>query len=208
MTPTPLPGSRPRQPTAATGRRPVDTETTNGIPSGFAHDEQGAQSAASNYAVALGSDAMIKPASRHELLTAIYTTDAATQLKDALDKAYSPQVLGTMGLDSDGNPPQGSTFVSRTIPVGAKVLKYSTDHTRIAVWFLGLTGVAGDKSTEPVTSTWKTSTFDLQWSSDDWKIVSDTEKNGPAPVPGDDRASSADEIAKAVEGYGGFTYAR
>jgi hypothetical protein len=194
--------------TAPTGERPVGTATAAGIPSGFAHDQQGAQSAATNYAVALGSDAMVRQDSRHQILAALYTADAAGRLTDALDKAYSPDVLGTMGLDAHGNPPQGNTFVSRTIPVGTKVLQYAADRARIAVWFMGLTGVAGEKSTDPVTSTWKTTTFDLQWSDNDWKIVSDTETNGPAPVPGDDRASSADEIAQAVEGYGGFTYAR
>lgn len=193
--------------TAATGERPVSTKTA-GIPSGFAHDQQGAQSAATNYAVALGSDAMVRKDSRHQIVAALYTTGAADQLIDALDKAYSPEVLGTMGLDADGNPPRGNTFVSRTIPVGTKVEHYTNDRAKIAVWFMGLTGVAGEKSTEPVTSSWQTTTFDLQWSNNDWKIISDTETNGPAPVPGDDRASSADEIAQAVEGYGGFTYAR
>jgi hypothetical protein len=48
----------------------------------------------------------------------------------------------------------------------------------------------------------------LEWTGGDWKIVSHSQKDGPAPVPGDDRASSADDIAKAVEEYGGFTYAR
>ncbi|MGP3638646.1 hypothetical protein ACTU45_36115, partial [Streptomyces sp. 24-1644] len=39
-------------PTAATGTKPVQGKS-GAIPSGFAHDEQGAQSAAANYAVAL-----------------------------------------------------------------------------------------------------------------------------------------------------------
>ena len=37
---------------------------------------------------------------------------------------------------------------------------------------------------------------------------SSSQKDGPTPVNGDNRASTADEIAKAVEEYGGFTYAR
>src|SRR4051794_38037832 len=40
------------QPTAPTGEQPVDG-TMNGIPSGFDQTEQGAESAAANYAVAL-----------------------------------------------------------------------------------------------------------------------------------------------------------
>src|ERR1044072_5998423 len=40
--------------TAASGTRPVK-EKTGGIPAGFGRDEEGAQSAAANYSVALGS---------------------------------------------------------------------------------------------------------------------------------------------------------
>src|SRR5688500_12207634 len=44
-------------PTAASGEQPVQSKA-GGIPTGYAHDEQGAQSAAANYAAALGSDGM------------------------------------------------------------------------------------------------------------------------------------------------------
>ncbi|MEV5986087.1 hypothetical protein AB0L85_13825 [Streptomyces sp. NPDC052051] len=194
-------------PTAASGAHPVRTKT-EGIPSGFGHDEEGAQSAAANYAVALGSDAMFKTDSRRALLKRLYTPDAAARLQGAMDQAYSADLLGKMGLDADGNAPAGSTFVSRVVPVGTTVQRYSADNAKVAVWYLGLIGMSGEKSTDPITSTWKTWTFDLQWSNGDWKIVSDEQKNGPAPVPGDDRAAGSDEIRKATEEYGGFTYAR
>ena len=38
--------------------------------------------------------------------------------------------------------------------------------------------------------------------------VSYAAKDGPNPVPGDDRAADSDEITKAIDEYGGFTYAR
>ena len=47
--------------TAASGQKPVDGKAA-GIPSGFAHDKQGAESAAANYAVALGSAEMFDKA--------------------------------------------------------------------------------------------------------------------------------------------------
>ena len=50
-------------------------------------------------------------------------------------------------------------------------------------------------------------TLKLQWDNG-WKAGSFSQKSGPAPVNSDDTASTADEIAKAVEQYGGFTYAR
>ncbi|MFS4109823.1 hypothetical protein [Streptomyces sp. PD-S100-1] len=193
--------------TAATGRKPVTTKTA-GIPSGFPHDEQGAQSAAANYAVALGSTGMFDKTSRHSLLNLLYTPDAAAKLQGPMDQAYSTGFLAKMGLDANGKAPSGSTFVSRVAPLGTTVQQYGDSAARVAVWYVGLIGMSGEGSTDPVTASWKTWTFDLQWAGNDWKIVADSQKDGPAPVPGDDRAATSDEISKAIEEYGGFTYAR
>ncbi|MCX5091258.1 hypothetical protein OOK36_20610 [Streptomyces sp. NBC_00365] len=200
-------GASKTSPTAPSGQRPVDTNT-GGIPTGFAHSEQGAQSAAANYAVALGSTSMFQKAGRHSLVDTLYTSDAAGRLQGPLDDAYSTSFLNKLGLDASGNAPQGSTFVSRTIPVGSKVEQYSATDAKVSVWYLGLIGMSAQNSTDPVTSTWKTWTFELQWSGGDWKIVTDSQKDGPAPVPGDDKAATSDEISKVIEEYGGFTYAR
>ncbi|MGW7240600.1 hypothetical protein [Streptomyces sp. NPDC054804] len=202
-------GGRPTtSSTAASGTKPVETKNTEGIPAGFAHSAQGAQSAAANYAVTLGSTGMFNKDNRHRIVTGLYTSTAANNLQSAMDSAYSANFLSKMGLDANGNPPQGSTFVSRTVPVGTEIQQYSDSSAKIAVWYMGLIGMSGNSSTNPVTTTWKTWTFDLQWTGGDWKISADTQADGPAPVPGDDQAATSDEISKAVEQYGGFTYAR
>ncbi|POX52771.1 hypothetical protein C3489_17525 [Streptomyces sp. Ru71] len=193
--------------TAATGTKPVQTNTA-GIPTGFAHDQQGAQSAAANYAVTLGSTDMFHRDSRHGILTALYTPSASAKLQGPMDAAYSADFLDKLGLDQNGNAPAGNTFVSRVVPVGTTLQQYSDNTAKVAVWYMGLIGMAGEKSTDPVKSTWKTWTFDMQWADNDWKIVTDSQQDGPAPVPGDDRAASSDEISKAIQEYGGFTYAR
>ncbi|MFI6491514.1 hypothetical protein [Streptomyces sp. NPDC050564] len=194
-------------PTAASGTRPVESKAA-GIPSGFAQSEQGAQSAAANYAVALGSADMFNKARRDQILEAIITPSRVTDFEATLDKAYTPQFNKNVGLNEDGSAPHGYTFVSRTSPIGTKVTASSSDAATVEVWCGGLLGLAGQNSTNPVTSSWFTITMKLRWTGGDWKIVTHSQKDGPAPVPGDDRASSADDIAKAVEEYGGFTYAR
>ncbi|MEU0835586.1 hypothetical protein [Streptomyces sp. NPDC005969] len=194
-------------PTAATGTKPV-TGKNGTIPAGFAHDEQGAQSAASNFAVALGSVEMFKKDSRHEIVDTVYTAEAAKRLKDPQDAAYSGDFLAKLGLDANGNAPQGSTFISRTIPVGTKLESFGGDTAKVAVWYTGLIGMSGPGSTDPVRTTWKTWTVELKWTADGWRAANDSQKDGPAPVPGDVAASTSDEISKAVEEYGGFTYAR
>ncbi|MCY0920993.1 hypothetical protein OS965_22880 [Streptomyces sp. H27-G5] len=193
--------------TSPTGTQPV-TGKSNGIPKGFSQDEQGAQSAAANYAVALGSEGMLKKDSRHTLVDGIYTPEAAARLKGPQDAAYSTEFLAKLGLDANGNPPQGSTFVTRTVPIGTRVESYGPTATKIAVWYTGLVGMSGTKSTDPVRTTWKTWTFELSWVGESWRVVSESQQDGPAPVPGDMAASSSDDISKATKEFGGFTYAR
>ncbi|MGW5424362.1 hypothetical protein [Streptomyces sp. NPDC003943] len=199
--------ARSAAPTAATGVRPV-TGKNGEIPTGFARDEQGAQSAATNYAVALGSVDMFQRGPREAIVRAIHDPAVADGLVRRLDESYSAAFLANVGLTADGLAPSGLTFVSRTIPVGAKVKDYTGDTATVEVWCTGLVGLAGEGSTKPVTSTWFTITEKLKWVGGDWKIDSSEQAEGPTPVNGDNRASMADEIAKAVEGYGGFTYAR
>ncbi|KIF01579.1 membrane protein [Streptomyces sp. RSD-27] len=208
-TPEPPTSNKPptTNPTNPTGTTPV-TAKSAGVPKGFAHDEQGAQSAAANYTVALGSDGMLKKDVRHALVDGIYTPEAAAQRKGQQDTAYSAGFLATLGLDAGGNAPQGSTFVTRAVPIGTRVESYTPTTAKVSVWYTGLVGLSGAKSTTPVRTTWKTWTFELTWAGDDWKVASDHQQDGPAPVPGDNAASSSDDISKAVQEFGGFTYAR
>ncbi|GGV84644.1 hypothetical protein GCM10010294_62980 [Streptomyces griseoloalbus] len=193
--------------TAPSGEKPVDTKST-GIPSGFAHDRQGAESAAANYAVALGSAEMFNKDRRDAILQSIIVPARVADFEATLDKAYTSEFNKNVGLNEDGTTPKGFAFVSRTSPIGTKVTESSADTATVEVWCSGLLGLAGESSTNPVTSSWFTITIQLEWTNDDWKIVTHSQKDGPAPVPGDARASSADEMAKAVQEYGGFTYAR
>ncbi|RPK79365.1 hypothetical protein EES45_16115 [Streptomyces sp. ADI97-07] len=194
-------------PTAATGTKPVQGADGT-IASGFAHDEQGAQSAAANYAVALGSAEMFDKVQRDNILQVTHVPAVVSSLQADMAKAYSPGFLANVGLDEDGGTPTGLTFVSRTVPVGTKVTAQSENAATVEVWCTGLVGMAGEGSTKPVTATWFTITENLKWVGNDWKIESSAQAEGPTPVSGDNRASTADDIAGAVEGYGGFTYAR
>ncbi|MDQ0985389.1 hypothetical protein [Streptomyces sp. V2I9] len=194
-------------PTAATGTKPVQGKNGT-IPSGFARDEQGAQSAAANYAVALGSAEMFNAETRRGIIDATHDPAVVSKLQADLDAAYSPSFYANVGLTEDGTPPPGLTFVSRTVPVGTKVVETNEDTATVEVWCTGLVGLAGEGATKPVTGTWFTITQKLKWTAGDWKISSSSQTEGPTPVNGDNRASTADDMADAVDGYGGFTYAR
>ena len=194
-------------PTSATGVRPV-TGKNGQIPTGFAHDQQGAQSAASNYAVALGSDGMFNEDRRHEIVETVAEQGSRSQLQSGFDADYSPEFLKQIGLSPDGSAPTGSTFVSRTVPVGSKVNNYSDNTADVDVWCVGMFGLTGESSTKPVTNGWFTISFKLKWSGSDWKVLSTAQKTGPTPVNGDNPVSGSEEISDAVKEFGGFTYAR
>ncbi|MFD7031744.1 hypothetical protein ACFWAR_27335 [Streptomyces sp. NPDC059917] len=194
--------------TAATGTTPVDGKNGT-IPRGFAHNEQGAQSAAANFAVALSSDGMFDPERRKAIVEAVYPPDVVGARQGELDRVYSGQdFLARIGLDATGKAPKGLTFVSRTSPVGTKVEKFEGDTASVSVWYSSLFGLAGEGSTNPVSESWYTNTFELKWVNGDWKVSTFTQKDGPAPVGRDQNAATADEMAKAVSQFGGFTYAR
>ncbi|WP_326808112.1 hypothetical protein OHB04_22170 [Streptomyces sp. NBC_01775] len=201
-------GGAQAQPTAPTGQKPVKPGTDTPA-SGFAHTEQGAQSAAANYAVALSGDGMFADSTRQKIVKAVYAPRVASDRMDDLDRVYTdPKFLRGIGLKKDGSAPKGSTFVARTIPVGAKVLDYKDNKARVAIWYSSLFGLAGEGSKTPVTESWYTNTFELSWLDGDWKVADFKQKEGPTPIGKDQAASSADEMADAVERFGGFTYAR
>ncbi|MFF5938796.1 hypothetical protein [Streptomyces sp. NPDC012508] len=196
-----------RNPTSATGVRPV-TGKNGQIPTGFARDEQGAQSAAANFSVALVSADILKPDRRREIVRQLFVQDKVAELEGSFDKAYNRDFLDKLGLDANGNAAAGLTYVSRTAPVGTKVTQFSEGAATVEVWCTGVFGTAGVSSTNPVTNDWFTITLALRWADNDWKVETFSQKEGPAPVNTDRTASDADAIAKAVEEYGGFTYAR
>ncbi|GHF19162.1 MULTISPECIES: hypothetical protein [Streptomyces] len=194
--------------TAPTGTKPVEGKGASGLPSGFAHSEQGAASAAANFAVSLVSADILKPQRRHQIVEQIFTGDKAPELQTKLDAAYSKDFLAKLGLNENGDAAKGMTYVSRTVPVGTKATEYSDSSASVDVWCTGVFGTAGTGSTTPVANDWFTMTIKLRWVDNDWKAEAFSQKDGPAPVNSDRTASTADEIAKAVEQYGGFTYAR
>ncbi|MFI1017878.1 hypothetical protein [Streptomyces sp. NPDC020965] len=199
---------RGADPTAATGVKPVKG-LSEGIPTGYARDAQGAQSAATNYLVALGSDGMYEDDRRDRIVNTVYAPAVATTRRNGLDKVYSDEkFLTRIGLTPEGTAPTGMTFISRFNPMGSKVEKIGSDSASVSVWYSALFGLAGEGSKSPVTESWYTNTFELKWVGGDWKVTDFTQKDGPAPVGRDQTASGAEEMAEAVQQFGGFTYAR
>ncbi|MBW1599328.1 hypothetical protein [Streptomyces sp. JJ38] len=203
-------GGAQANPTAPSGVAPVDPRGP-GVPSGFPRTEQGAQSAAANYVVALTGDGMYDARTRTSIVDTVFAPDLSAERLASLDNVYSdPDFLRRIGLNEDGSAPEGSTFVSRANPIGSDLVAYdaSGGTATVAVWYVTLFGISGEDSRNPVTEAWYTNTFELRWTEGDWKVVELEQQDGPTPVGRDQRASSAEEMAEAQKRFGGFTYAR
>ena len=193
--------------TAPSGQQPVGT-TANGIANGFPHTDQGAQSAATNYAVAIGSADMFRTDARHTIVATVADPAVVAALQARLDQGFGGDTAARYGLDAQGKAPKGLAFVSRTVPVGTKAVAYTESDAKVEIWCTGLTGIAGERSTQPVTENWFTLTLSLRWTGGDWKLTDFARAQGPAPVPADQQAATAEEITGAVQQFGGFRYAR
>ncbi|MBC3843534.1 hypothetical protein GXW82_35015 [Streptacidiphilus sp. 4-A2] len=191
--------------TAPTGTQPVST-SQDGIATGFPHTSEGAQSAAVNYSVALGSSEMYTTASRHAILQTIMDPATEAQLQSTTDSQYA-SLNKTLGLNN-GVAKAGLALVSRPLPVGTKADGYSGEVATVEVWSDQLGGLAGTGSTQPVTEYWYTLTMHMHWIDGDWKVTSYTTVDGPAPIGANQQVSSANAISGAVSQFGGFRYAR
>ena len=209
-------GDRPRRsrrlaarrhgPQARAARPPTRDEAgrrarRRGIPSGFAQTEQGAQSAAANYAVALGGGGHVQRGPPARDRADVYDPLVASRAAGASWTRRTPtSFLDKLSASTpDGNAPSGLTFVSRTVPVGTKVTGFAaTRRHDVEVWCTGLCRHwPAQGSTNPVTTAWFT--IDREASVDGRRLEGRSRpprRTGPAPVSGDDQASTADEIAR------------
>ncbi|MBF9072320.1 hypothetical protein [Streptacidiphilus fuscans] len=191
--------------TAPTGTQPVTT-TQNGIGVQYPHTSEGAQSAAANYSVALGSSEMYATASRHAIVATVTDPSVTSTLQGQFDSSYAAQAA-KLGL-TNGQASGGLVFVCRPNPVGTKLDSYSQDKATVEIWTNGLIGLAGQGSTSPVTEFWFTMTLQLHWANGDWKVLAYSQVDGPTPVSGNQPASDSTTIANAATQFGGFRYAR
>jgi hypothetical protein len=180
--------------------------TAAGVPVGYSHDAAGAEAAAANYVVALGSANMVSSATRKPMVAALADPQVEAAMQAQLDQAYG-STLGRFGLDAEGRAPKGQTFVSRALPIGVRADAVASDTARIEVWSAGLIGLSGRGSAQPIAATWTTTTVSLRWVDGDWKWTTASQEDGPTPVQGSQPASSADAIANAANEFGGLRYA-
>ncbi|MFD4143037.1 hypothetical protein [Streptomyces sp. NPDC058572] len=167
-----------------TGTGTPAPSTASSSASAMVPSERGAAATAARYAATLGGESMFIPDARHAIVDSIADPEKRTELQSTLDADYTADFNKRIGLDSSGRPPQGRTFVSRTMPAGTTVKAYDGASATVDVWCSGLFGVTGKTSKAPVTTNWFTMTITLKWSANSWKLTELTQTEGPDPKAG------------------------
>lgn len=140
--------------------------------------EDDAVRAAQSVVRRLGSRDMYDERSRLDLLAA----SLSPALFASTERAYL-LVGETLGLRADGTSGDGA-LVARLVPVGHRVLQRRPDEVVVAVWTVGLLGVAGPTSPKPVQATWSTETLTMRRQAGRWVCTRLVHEDGPAPVAG------------------------
>lgn len=102
-----------------------------------------------------------------------------------------------LGLDERGRTDDGS-LVARLVPAGTRVVEQDADSAVVAVWTVGLLGVAGPMSPHPVVATWSTDTLTLRRESGRWVVTALVHDDGPAPVGGAQVPAAPTELLRHV----------
>ena len=187
-------GSNPSVPelaptTATSGPGPWSIE--GGIPTGFARTQQGAIAAAASYTtigqalIDLAPTQLPDPVRRYaaaatapEQITAL--TDDMAALRQTLDKG------------------SGRTRYVKAV-LATRLTDYTDERATVRVWNVGVFWRHGAADPQ---ADWTTSTFQLLWEDDTWKVLTETTESGPAPAPnGGTPPVAAAELDRLLTGF-------
>jgi hypothetical protein len=172
-----------------------------GLPVGFAHTSDGAIAAAAAYS-ALNTEMLFRTeADVRSIARRMATTSAA----DAVEQAVLAPFRGTrQGLAAAGLlNPKGKAML-RSVPIGNRLVSYSPAVARVDVWNVGL--VAIDVAESQPTALWQTTSFELAWQNDDWKVSSVKVADGPAPAATKSVPSVTADFLAQAETLKSFVY--
>jgi len=183
-------GGSYQQPTPS-APAPGPREYVDGIPSGFARTSEGARAAGVHFV--LTGQTMIS-------MVPTRVPDAIRSMA-AIGSADSQVAEAQEQLRLLRERLAGGTTPIRYLQsiVAARVDAFTPDRARVSVWSVGVlsrTGVAQPQAG------WTTSTFELVWERDDWRIWDNTITPGPTPaLNASALPSSAEQLDQALVGF-------
>ena len=177
------------------GRLPPGTASTEARRAGHPRTTEGAVTAATAYASALGGPAILDPGAVRTVLAEIASSKSRAELIRAYESAAS-QARERLGVET---PSDG--FILRTTPAGYRVDGFQPDAATISIWRVGV--IASSGALEPQHS-WRTETFSLVWENGAWKIDAVRSTPGPTP-PLATPATPPAELVSAISSFDEFT---
>ncbi len=186
------------EPTAAEDAPGIDDpgpwSVANGIPIGFARSTEGAVAAAVSY-VSTGQlliDAA--PTAIPDLVRVYASADTADQqIADILE-----QLDALQGTLSGGS---GRARYMQAV-VATRIESSSEQQCRVSLWSVGVLWRNG--AAEPQAG-WTTSTLDLVWEADTWRVWSESTVSGPTPAPNGDAPVSGSDLDRLLESFETWT---
>ncbi len=185
-------GSRPE--TVSNRPDPGAVRIEEGVPAGFARSERGAVSAADAFVrtgqALLDMDPLAAEKAVRQMASAVTAEEQVTRVLDQLAEAR-------LALANGSGP---ITF--RQGAIAWQLDSYNPDRARVAIWHVG---VLAREGTVPPQAGWATSTFELVWERDDWKIARESVVPGPAPILDDSAAPATVAVLEAaLDGFASF----
>lgn len=181
---------------------PGPTRLTNGVPVGYAHTQQGAVAAATNFARVLASTPLlIQPDALRTAYATVATPTQAEAFRRMADQAIA---VFNNRLQLVTNAARGAATVVQAYPLTYTVRSYTAAQAAVDVW--AVTVIAQQGTTVPL-SLWGSTTFQLQWVNGDWRVASFADdQNGLQPqlLPFATTDTSQD-VPPEISTYNGYT---
>jgi hypothetical protein len=170
---------------------PGPSGTRDGVPVGFARTSAGARAAAVSYVV---TGQALLDMGAFDVGVAVRRM-AADGSADAQVEDETRQLAALRDKLAAGTGP----IRYWQAPLATRVKAFTRLRARVDVWSVG---VLSRTNAAPPQSGWTTSTFDLVWEHDDWKVWAETITDGPTPelnagaIPADD-----EQFTGALSGF-------
>ena len=184
---------RPRWPPAHPHRRrspplePGATTTVAGVPTGFAHDRDGAKAAATAFAQTYATLVALDQAGAVAAKRAMASSASADQLVAAMtSKLATLRKVWPVGA-----------ITYRVAPLAVRVRMDGPDAASADVWYVGVVAGRGI----PTYEEWVTQSFTLVWERDDWRIAAESDAPGPRPDPGRQSPATPAELDARLAGF-------
>lgn len=191
--------SRPVAPDPADGAGP--RSVVDEVPVGFARSPEGAVAAATSYLTTLSERLMaLPPPAREAALRRMLSPGAPGDLTAQLGRA-------TASIDGARRAAAGGKGASRAfirnLPVAYRVRAFTDERASVVVWSNAVWVIDGIATPGQA---WATTTLELVWAGDDWRLWSVASSDGPTPAGPTMLPSSPTELLDGLADYVGYRY--